>query len=77
MTKGPRFFRHADFEFMTEVVLGAAAYRASEAGEVLATAARIKDGDYGSWVREWEPTADRVGAAATASEDAGHAVSAC
>jgi hypothetical protein len=76
MTKGPRFFRHADFEFMTEVVLGAAAYRASEAGEVLATAARIKDGDYGSWVREWEATADRVRAAATASEDAGHAVSA-
>ena len=62
---------------MAEVVVGAAAYRASEAGEVLATAARIKDGDYGSWVREWEPTADRVGAAATASEDAGHAVSAC
>jgi hypothetical protein len=76
MTKGPRFFRHADFEFMTEVVLGAAAYRASEAGEVLATAARIKNGDYGSWVREWEATADRVRAAATASEDAGHAVSA-
>lgn len=76
MTRGPRFFRHADFEFMTEVVLGAAAYRASEAGEVLATAARIKDGDYASWVREWEATADRVRAAATASEDAGHPVSA-
>jgi hypothetical protein len=76
MTKGPRFFRHADFEFMTEVALGAAAYRAAEAGEVLATAGRIADGDHGSWVREWEATADRVRAAATASEDAGHRVSA-
>jgi hypothetical protein len=76
MAKGPRFFRHADFEFMTEVVLGAAAYRAAEAGEVLAAVGRIKDGDYGSWVREWEATADRVRAAATASEDAGHRVSA-
>jgi hypothetical protein len=76
MTKGPRFFRHADFEFMTEVALGAAAYRAAEAGEVLVTVGRIKDGDHGSWVREWEATADRVRAAATASEDAGRRVSA-
>ena len=76
MSKEPRFFRHADFEFMTEIVLGASAYRAAEAGEVLATAGRIKDGDYGSWVGEWEATADRVRAAATTSEDAGHRVSA-
>jgi hypothetical protein len=76
MSKEPRFFRNADFEFMTEIVLGASAYRAAEAGEVLATAGRIKDGDYGSWVGEWEATADRVRAAATTSEDAGHRVSA-
>jgi hypothetical protein len=76
MSKEPRFFRNADFEFMTEIVLGASAYRAAETGEVLATAGRIKDGDYGSWVGEWEATADRVRAAATTSEDAGHRVSA-
>jgi Prolyl oligopeptidase family len=76
MSKRPRFFHNGDFEFMTEIALGAAAYRAAEAGEVLATADRIKDGDYASWVREWEAAAERVRAGATASEDAGHRVSA-
>jgi hypothetical protein len=76
MRKGPRFFKDDDFEFMTEIALGAAAYRAAEAGEVLATAGRIKDGDYGSWVAEWEATAQRVAAAAEASAAAGHALSA-
>jgi hypothetical protein len=71
-----RFFKQDDFEFMTEIALGAAAYRAAEAGEVVATASRIKDGDYGSWVREWEATAQRVAAAAAASSAAGHSVSA-
>lgn len=76
MARGTSFFKHDDFEFMTEIALGAAAYRAAEAGEVLATAGRIKDGDYGSWVAEWESTAQRVAAAAEASADAGHTVSA-
>jgi hypothetical protein len=75
-SKPPRFFKDDDFEFMTEIALGASAYRAAEAGEVLATVARIKSGDYASWVREWEATADRVRAAAEASESAGHRVSA-
>jgi hypothetical protein len=76
MGRSTRFFKQDDFEFMTEIALGAAAYRAAEAGEVLATASRIKDGDYASWVREWEATAERVAAAAAASAAAGHAVSA-
>jgi hypothetical protein len=75
-SKPPMFFKDDDFEFMTEIALGASAYRAAEAGEVLATVARIKSGDYASWVREWEATADRVRAAAEASESAGHRVSA-
>jgi Prolyl oligopeptidase family len=76
MPKRSRFFRHDDFEFMTEITLGAASYRAAEAGEVLATADRIKDGDYASWVAEWEATADRVRDMARVSADAGHRVSA-
>ena len=76
MTKAPRFFKNADFEFMTEIALGAAAYRAAEVGEVLATAARIKSGDYQSWVAEWEATAKRVGALADSSREADHRVSA-
>jgi hypothetical protein len=76
VSKAPRFFKDDDFEFMTEIALGAAAYRAAEAGEVLATAARIKSGDYQSWVGEWEASAERVRGLAEASRGAGHRVSA-
>jgi Esterase FrsA-like len=76
MSKAPRFFKDDDFEFMTEIALGAVAYRAAEAGEVLATVARIKSGDHASWVAEWEATAARVREAGDASRDAGHRVSA-
>jgi hypothetical protein len=43
---------------------------------VLATAARIKSGDFSSWVSAWEGTAERVRAIAAASESAGHRLSA-
>src|SRR6266516_3353934 len=76
VSKASRFFTDDDFEFMTEIALGAAAYRAAEAGEVMATAARIKNGDYGSWVREWEAMAERVRGLAEASRGADHRVSA-
>jgi hypothetical protein len=76
VSKAPRFFKDDDFEFMTEIALGAVAFGAAEAGEVLATAARIKSGDYSSWVAEWEATAERVRKAADRSKDGGHAVSA-
>jgi hypothetical protein len=76
VSKTPRFFKDDDFEFMTEIALGAAAYRAAEAGEVLATVARIESGDYASWVGEWEATAERVRGLASASESAGHRLSA-
>jgi hypothetical protein len=76
VSKAPRFFKDDDFEFMTEIALGAVAYGAAEAGEVLATAARIKSGDYQSWVGEWEASAERVRGLAEVSRDGGHAVSA-
>ena len=76
MARTATFFKDDDFEFMTQIALGAVAYRAAETGEVLATAARIKSGDYASWVREWEATAERVRGVAATSEAAGRRVSA-
>jgi alpha-beta hydrolase superfamily lysophospholipase len=76
MARASRFFRQDDFEFLTEIALGATAYRAAEAGEVLATVGRVKNGDYSSWVREWEAMATRVQWLAHESEQAGRRVSA-
>jgi Prolyl oligopeptidase family len=53
-------FRHDDFQYGFEIALGATYRGAADAGEVLATVARIKDGDADGWVREWLATADAV-----------------
>jgi hypothetical protein len=71
-----RFFKQEDFELSLELLLGSAYHRAADIGEVLATAARVKDGDYESWCREWEQIARRTAAVAETSAGAGHAVSA-
>jgi S-formylglutathione hydrolase FrmB len=64
------------FQFGLEIALGACQRGAADAGEVLVTAARIKDGDADAWVREWTATADAVEAAGRAAAAAGHPVSA-
>jgi Prolyl oligopeptidase family len=66
-------FKHDDFQFGFEIALGACQRGAADAGEVLVTAARIKDGDADAWVREWTATADAVEAA---GRDAGGTVTA-
>lgn len=71
-----RFFESDDFEFMTALALGATYYRGADAGECLSTVARIEDGDPESWFGEWTATAERIAAAARASEEGGHRVSA-
>ena len=68
-----KFFKDEDFEFMTELALGATYHRGADIGECLSTVARIKDGDAESWFGEWTATAERIAAAA---EGAGHGVSA-
>jgi hypothetical protein len=73
---GGRFFKDDQFDFETRIALGGAFYRAADLGEVLSTAARIKDGDAEAWFREWTATGDRVLAIARECESAGHAVSA-
>lgn len=74
--KRDRFFKSEDFEFMTELALGATYYRGADIGECLSTAARIKDGDGESWFAEWHATADRIAEIAREAEAAGHLISA-
>jgi hypothetical protein len=69
-------FKHEDFQFGYEIVLGGAYRGYAEVGEVLSTAGRIKDGDADEWVREWCATAERLEAAAQEAEAAGRRVSA-
>jgi Prolyl oligopeptidase family len=69
-------FKHDDFQFGLEIALGACQRGAADAGEVLVTAARIKDGDADAWVREWTATADAVEAAGRDAAAAGRRASA-
>ena len=69
-------FDDEDFRSGLETVLGAAYRGAADLGEVLATAARIADGDADSWLREWTATGGAAWSAAHAAEAAGRRVSA-
>ena len=69
-------FKHEDFQFGYEIALGSAYRGYADAGEVLSTAGRVKDGDGDAWVREWCATAERLAADAEKAEDAGRLVSA-
>ena len=71
-----RVFSDDDFQFGLENALGAVYRRAADVGEVLATAARIEDGDADSWVGEWTATAEAAWADAGRAAEAGHRVSA-
>ena len=71
-----KFFKNDDFEFMTELALGATYHRGADIGECLSTVARIKDGDAEAWFGEWKATGDRLADVARAAEAAGRAVSA-
>ncbi len=54
------FFKHDDFNFLTEMALGSVYWQAADVGEVLTTVDRIRDGKASSWVYEWAATADRL-----------------
>lgn len=71
-----RFFKDDDFEYMTRIALGRAYHRAADAGEVLATVARIKDGDAEAWFGEWCATGRRTAELAATAEAAGHRITA-
>jgi dipeptidyl aminopeptidase/acylaminoacyl peptidase len=70
------YFNDAQFDFQTLRLLGSAASGDAEAGEVLSTAYRIREGDFESWTAEWLKTAQRVHEIAEQSRERGHRVSA-
>jgi pimeloyl-ACP methyl ester carboxylesterase len=69
-------FNDAQFDFQTLRLLGSATSGDAEAGEVLSTANRIREGDFESWTAEWLKTAQRVREIAEGCEERGHRVSA-
>ncbi|MEC3954356.1 alpha/beta fold hydrolase [Nocardia sp. CDC153] len=69
-------FDDESFAYETLRAAGFACYGGAELGEVLATAARIPEGDEDAWLREWEATARRAQAIGEASASAGRRVSA-
>ncbi|OWK42023.1 alpha/beta hydrolase family protein [Fimbriiglobus ruber] len=69
-------FNDAAFSFQLLRVLGSAASRQADVGEALATAQRIREGDFESWATEWSRTAARVEAIAETCVKAGRRVSA-
>ena len=69
-------FDKDDFQFGLEIALGCAYRQASDVGEVLATAERIKDGDDDAWVHEWTATAGACWASAKEAEARNHQVTA-
>jgi hypothetical protein len=69
-------FDDQTFSFETLRSTGFASYLGADLGEVLATAARIKNGDLASWQREWKATAGRVAELGERSLAAGHRISA-
>ena len=71
----PRF-KNEDFEFGYEIVLGGVYRGFADAGEVQATAGRVKDGDADAWVTEWSATAEAIRAAAEQAEANGQRVTA-
>ncbi len=58
-----------NIQFWYEAVraFGAAGYGGSEFGEVLATAARIRSGNFDSWYEEWNGVAERLASRGSAS----------
>jgi hypothetical protein len=71
----PQVFR-TQFDFQLSRILGAASYGGSAAGEALAAAHQVEDGNAASWAQVWSETAERTEALGRESLAAGHFVSA-
>src|SRR5271170_3203697 len=72
----PLFPDDVEFWFETVRMFGADEYGGASFGEVLATSARIKAGDYDSWYDAWNGIADRVAGEGDAQLAKSHKVSA-
>ena len=64
------FFADPSFDYGIRNVLGATAYGVGDVGTVLATAARIIDGDWASWFSAWTDRADHLAALGARRRDA-------
>lgn len=71
-----RFFADDKFDFQLQLALGQVYAGAGDVGEILATAARIENGDAEGWFTEWARTARRVHRQADACAAGDHQVSA-
>jgi dienelactone hydrolase len=69
-------FTDLEFAFELKRTLAAAYAGEADIGECLATASRIKEGNFESWYSEWNRTADHFREAGDESRAAGHTVSA-
>jgi pimeloyl-ACP methyl ester carboxylesterase len=69
-------FRDQEFAFELKRTLGASYSGEADIGECLATASRIREGDFESWYSEWKNTADAFRSAGDESLAAGHTVTA-
>ncbi|MCK9343170.1 MAG: prolyl oligopeptidase family serine peptidase [Massilibacteroides sp.] len=69
-------FTDREFAFELQRTLGASYAGEADIGECLATASRIKEGDFESWYSEWNKTADNFRAAGDESLAVGHRVTA-
>ncbi len=72
----PLVFTDREFAFELQRTLGASYSGEADIGECLATASRIKEGDFESWYSEWKKTADNFRTAGDESLAAGHGVTA-
>lgn len=66
------FYPNADFDYEVRNLLGAAAYGATEVGEVLATIDSVPNDDHEHWYRAWHDAGSRLHAAADTASAAGH-----
>lgn len=67
------FYPSADFDYEVRDLLGAAAYGASDVGEVLTTIDAVADKDHDHWFHAWHDIASRLRASADVASEAGHA----
>jgi len=60
--KKPRqyFMQHEQMDFEIQIILGSCCYGCAEAGEVLSTVERMREGDFESWYGKWYATAKRL-----------------
>lgn len=76
--KKPRqyFMQHEQMDFEIQIILGSCCYGCAEAGEVLSTVERMREGDFESWYGKWYATAKRLEDIAAGCAAAGNGVSA-